>query len=195
MKAADNVRNQLARLMKRYNLALNSTEFYSKDYYVNIRRALTSGYFMQVAHLERTGHYLTIKDNQVVSLHPSTCMDHKPVCFEKKAEGKAEKKEETDPFFLFLLLSQEWVLYNEFVLTNKHYIRTVTDIQGEWYVSSFLFSASFSFSHFSFLSFLCRLIELAKSYYALENFPQGEAKRALERMHQRDQMAKKYQKS
>ena len=46
---------------------------------------------MQVAHLERTGHYLTVKDNQIVQLHPSTCLDHKP----------------------------EWVLYNEFVLTTK----------------------------------------------------------------------------
>ena len=54
---------------------------------------------LQVAHLERTGHYLTIKDNQIVQLHPSTCLDHKP----------------------------EWVLYNEFVLTTKNYVRTVTD--------------------------------------------------------------------
>lgn len=61
----------------------------------------------QVAHLERTGHYLTVKDNQVVQLHPSTVLDHKP----------------------------EWVLYNEFVLTTKNYIRTCTDIKPEWYVS------------------------------------------------------------
>ena len=59
---------------------------------------------LQVAHLERTGHYLTVKDNQVVQLHPSTCLDHKP----------------------------EWTLYNEFVLTTKNYIRTVTDIKPEW---------------------------------------------------------------
>lgn len=26
---------------------------------------MLAGYFMQVAHLERTGHYLTVKDNQV----------------------------------------------------------------------------------------------------------------------------------
>ena len=39
---------------------------------------------LQVAHLERTGHYLTVKDNQMVYLHPSTCLDHKPewyVCY------------------------------------------------------------------------------------------------------------------
>lgn len=64
-------------------------------------------FILQVAHLERTGHYLTVKDNQVVQLHPSTVLDHKP----------------------------EWVLYNEFVLTTKNYIRTCTDIKPEWYVS------------------------------------------------------------
>lgn len=49
-----------------------STDFKSKDYYINIRKALVSGFFMQVAHLERNGHYVTAKDNQVVNLHPST---------------------------------------------------------------------------------------------------------------------------
>ena len=57
---------------------------------------------MQVAHLERTGHYLTVKDNQMVHLHPSTCLDHKP----------------------------EWALYQEFVLTTRNYIRTVLDIKA-----------------------------------------------------------------
>ena len=54
--------------------------------------------------MERTGHYLTIKDNQVVQLHPSTCLDHKP----------------------------EWVIYNEFVLTTKNYIRTCTDVKRKF---------------------------------------------------------------
>jgi len=51
--------------MRRFNLPLVSTDFNSPDYYLNIRKAIVAGYFMQVAHLERTGHYLTIKDNQV----------------------------------------------------------------------------------------------------------------------------------
>uniref|UniRef100_A0AAQ5ZKW4 ATP-dependent RNA helicase DHX15 n=1 Tax=Amphiprion ocellaris TaxID=80972 RepID=A0AAQ5ZKW4_AMPOC len=106
LMSADNVRQQLSRIMDRFNLPRRSTEFTSRDYYINIRRALCTGFFMQVAHLERTGHYLTVKDNQVVQLHPSTVLDHKP----------------------------EWVLYNEFVLTTKNYIRTCTDIKPEWYV-------------------------------------------------------------
>eukprot|EP01116_Phalansterium_solitarium_P017382 TRINITY_DN4265_c0_g1_i1.p1 TRINITY_DN4265_c0_g1~~TRINITY_DN4265_c0_g1_i1.p1 ORF type:complete len:701 (+),score=266.70 TRINITY_DN4265_c0_g1_i1:75-2177(+) len=133
LKAADDVRSQLARIMVKFKLPMVSTEFSSKDYYTNIRRALCSGYFMQVAHLERTGHYLTIKDNQVVALHPSTCLDHKP----------------------------EWVLYNEFVLTSKNYIRTVIDVQPEW------------------------LLDIAPHYYALDQMPQCEAKRVLERLMQK----------
>lgn len=104
LKQADNVRSQLARIMDRFELKRTSTEFNSREYYLNIRKALVQGFFMQVAHLQRSGHYLTIKDNQIVQLHPSTVMDHKP----------------------------EWVIYNEFVLTTKNYIRTVSDVKREF---------------------------------------------------------------
>ena len=48
LKSADNVRTQLARIMDRFNLRRSSTDFSSKDYYINIRKALVMGYFMQV---------------------------------------------------------------------------------------------------------------------------------------------------
>jgi pre-mRNA-splicing factor ATP-dependent RNA helicase DHX15/PRP43 len=98
-------------------------------HYVDIRKALVCGYFMQVAHKEgEKGSYLTIKDNQVVSLHPSCGLDTQP----------------------------EWVLFNEFVLTTRHYIRTVTEIRPEW------------------------LLELAANYYDLNLINDGETKRALQ---------------
>ena len=50
------------------------------------------------------------------------------------------------------------VLYQEFVLTSKNYIRTVMDIKGEW------------------------LLDVAPHYYDLSNFPPGDTKRALERL-------------
>nr|DAD38331.1 TPA_asm: hypothetical protein HUJ06_008972 [Nelumbo nucifera] len=133
LKAADNVRQQLVRIMARFTLKLCSTDFNSCDYYVNIRKAMLAVYFMQVAHLERTGHYLTVKDNQVVHLHPSNCLDHKP----------------------------EWVVYNEFVLTRRNFIRTVTDVCGEW------------------------LVDIVPHYYDLANFPQCEAKRVLQRLYRK----------
>jgi pre-mRNA-splicing factor ATP-dependent RNA helicase DHX15/PRP43 len=51
LKSADNVRQQLSRIMDRFNLKRTSTEFTSKDYYVNIRKALVSGFFMQASEL------------------------------------------------------------------------------------------------------------------------------------------------
>jgi pre-mRNA-splicing factor ATP-dependent RNA helicase DHX15/PRP43 len=134
MKSADNVRDQLVRLMERMGLKLLSTDFASREYYTNIRKALTAGFFMQVAHCEKTGSYLTVKDNQQVALHPSTGLDHKP----------------------------EWVLYNEFVLTTKNFIRTVTSTRGEW------------------------LIELAPHYFDLSNFPKnGDTAKSLELLYKR----------
>mmetsp|Transcript_82589 Transcript_82589/g.130097 ORF Transcript_82589/g.130097 Transcript_82589/m.130097 type:complete len:708 (-) Transcript_82589:50-2173(-) len=139
MKSAENVREQLKRTMERLNLQMLSTDFHDKDYYPNIRRCLVAGYFMQVAHLEKSGHYLTVKDNQVVALHPSTCIQHKP----------------------------EWVLYNEFVLTSKNFVRTVTQVRGEW------------------------LLEIAPSYYNVSEFPKSEAKAQLERLKSRKASATK----
>ena len=55
------------RICQRFNLPLVSTDFASREYYPNIRKAILSGYFMQVAHLERGGRYLTVKDNQEVN--------------------------------------------------------------------------------------------------------------------------------
>lgn len=49
LMSADNVRSQLSRIMDRFNLPRRSTEFTSRDYYINIRRALVTGFFMQVS--------------------------------------------------------------------------------------------------------------------------------------------------
>lgn len=48
LKSGDNVRQQLARIMERFNLKKASTDFNSKNYYINIRKALVEGFFMQV---------------------------------------------------------------------------------------------------------------------------------------------------
>ncbi|KAH9979535.1 P-loop containing nucleoside triphosphate hydrolase protein [Lactifluus volemus] len=131
LSQADNVRAQLLRVMERLEVDLITKEYGDQTrHYANIRRALVCGYFMQVAHKEgEKGSYLTVKDNQVVSLHPSCGLDTQP----------------------------EWVLFNEFVLTTRPYIRTVTDIQPMW------------------------LLELAANYYDLSTFPDGETKHALQR--------------
>ncbi|KAK5059780.1 DEAH-box ATP-dependent RNA helicase prp43 [Exophiala bonariae] len=134
LQSADNVRLQLKRIMEREELELMSTPFEDKKYYENIRRALVSGFFMQVAKKEANGKtYTTVKDNQTVLLHPSTVLEQE----------------------------NDWVIYNEFVLTSKNYIRTVTGIRGEW------------------------LLDLAPGYYDIDSFPKGEVKTALTRLSER----------
>ena len=57
----------------------------------------------------------------------------------------------------------EWVLFNEFVLTTRPYIRTVTEIRPEW------------------------LLELAANYYDLPALPDGDTKRTLLRVLKKSQ--------
>nr|GEV65649.1 probable pre-mRNA-splicing factor ATP-dependent RNA helicase DEAH2 isoform X1 [Tanacetum cinerariifolium] len=71
--------------------------------------------------------------DSVVHLHPSNFLDHKP----------------------------EWVIYNEYVLTSRNFIRTVTDVRGEW------------------------IVDIAPHYYDHENFPHCEAKRVLEKLYKK----------
>lgn len=66
---AENVRQQLERIMERFEVALLSTVDERKRS-MNIRKVLCNGFFMQVAHKEgEKGNYLTVKDNQVRCLH------------------------------------------------------------------------------------------------------------------------------
>ncbi|KAG4430704.1 DEAH-box ATP-dependent RNA helicase prp43 [Cadophora sp. M221] len=130
LQSADNVRQQLKRIMEKSELDLVSTDFNDKDYYTNIRRALVAGFFMQVAKKDPSGKtYKTVKDDQSVLLHPSTVLG----------------------------VDSDWVVYNEFVLTTKNYVRTVTAVRPEW------------------------LLDIAPTYYDLETFAKGEIKTSLQR--------------
>lgn len=100
LKSCDDVREQLKNMMIRLQVPLVScgTNF------ENVKKCLLSGFFMQVAKLQRNGAYMAFKDIQTVAIHPSSVIDNKP----------------------------DWVIYNEFVLTKRHYIRNITAIKGEY---------------------------------------------------------------
>ncbi len=109
MKAIDNVRGQLADILKKMNISVPDNDYNNEIKGKRERRILKSliaGYFAQVAHLETAGYYITVKDNQYVFIHPSS--------------------------YLHGSRKATWVLFHEFVLTSKNYIRTVTEIQPEY---------------------------------------------------------------
>ncbi|VVT52999.1 uncharacterized protein SAPINGB_P003353 [Magnusiomyces paraingens] len=142
LKSADNVRQQLKRIMERNGIELVSIPSDDPEFYTNIQKAITAGYFMQVASKPNGNSrtYTTIKDNQEVGLHPSST----------------------------LTADNRWVVYNEFVLTTKNYIRTVTAIKPTW------------------------LLELAPKYYDLSTFKDCDAKMSLERAKQSMQKNEKF---
>ncbi|KAG2071377.1 P-loop containing nucleoside triphosphate hydrolase protein [Suillus decipiens] len=127
---ADNAREQLKLTMERFEVELISVQD-QKKMFMAIRQALCCGFFTQVAHKEGgRGNYVTVKDDQVVALHPSCGLDTQP----------------------------EWVIFHEFVLTTRPYIRTVTDVRPDW------------------------LLEYASSYFDLKYWRDSETKRALTRV-------------
>ena len=67
LRQADNVRSQLERYLAKCGDMGGSTPMESEKYWINIQKALCAGSFMQVAHLEKNGKYLTAKDNQVIN--------------------------------------------------------------------------------------------------------------------------------
>ncbi|XP_029164898.1 pre-mRNA-splicing factor ATP-dependent RNA helicase DHX16 [Nylanderia fulva] len=101
MKRARDVREQLVGLMQRVEMELVSgiTET------INIRKAITAGYFYHVARLSKGGHYKTAKHNQTVAIHPNSS--------------------------LFQELPR-WLLYHELVFTTKEFMRQVTEIESKW---------------------------------------------------------------
>ncbi|CAO1621199.1 unnamed protein product [Parajaminaea phylloscopi] len=112
LQQADNVRRQLSNILERFDMDLVSTQFEGNErrYYENIQRAITAGYFSQVAFKSggsgKSAVYTTVKDNQTVSPHPSTTLDHMP----------------------------EFLIYHEFILTSRNYARTVVETRPEWLV-------------------------------------------------------------
>ncbi|GKY95405.1 hypothetical protein MPSEU_000502000 [Mayamaea pseudoterrestris] len=132
---AINIRRQIEGIMRKLDVPLITSDTKGDGSFAitNIRQALTAGMFMQTAYRQRDGQYLTVKDNQVVSIHPSSVVISRP----------------------------EWVIFEEFALTSKNFIRTVTVTLVDW------------------------LIEVAPHYFDLENFPECEAKNELEKAYAR----------
>jgi pre-mRNA-splicing factor ATP-dependent RNA helicase DHX15/PRP43 len=135
VQSASNVRSQITNIMRKLDVPVISSDRKGDGSFAfsDIRRALTTGMFMQVAFKTRAGDYLTAKDNQLVSIHPSSVVISKP----------------------------EWVIFEEFALTTKNFIRTVTVTNVDW------------------------LVEMAPHYFDLENFPECEAKADLEQAYAR----------
>jgi pre-mRNA-splicing factor ATP-dependent RNA helicase DHX16 len=100
MTRARDVRDQLVGLLDRVEIELNSS---SDD--VQIRKAITAGFFYHTAKLQRSGAYRTVKHNQSVQIHPMSS--------------------------LYQTLPR-WMIYHELVYTSKEFMRQVIEIDPKW---------------------------------------------------------------
>jgi pre-mRNA-splicing factor ATP-dependent RNA helicase DHX16 len=72
---------------------------------IAIRKAITAGYFYHAVRLSKSGHYKTIKEQQTVLIHPTSCM------FEDLPK---------------------WIIYHDLVFTTKEYMRQIIPIENKW---------------------------------------------------------------
>ncbi|KAI9105400.1 pre-mRNA splicing factor [Phlyctochytrium arcticum] len=104
MKRARDLRDQLIGLMERTEVPLLTSPDPTNT--VPIRKALTAGFFYNTSRLQKGGDtYRTVKQNQTVVIHPSSCL------FKE---------------------NPKWVSYFELVMTGREYMRQVIEVQSEW---------------------------------------------------------------
>lgn len=106
MKKARDIRDQLQGLCERVEIDHTVSNMDDTDATL---KAVTAGYFYNVAKLGRTGEYQTVKQHKTVYIHPSSVLS----------------KEDEPP---------AWVVYFELAFTTKEFMRQVAPIQPSWLV-------------------------------------------------------------
>ncbi|CAH2355664.1 pre-mRNA-splicing factor ATP-dependent RNA helicase-like protein Prp2p [[Candida] railenensis] len=112
LKRVKDVREQLKRQCIRAGISDETTEVSKmskkNNKIIQIQKALTSGFFPNVARLSKMGDsYRTLKKNQVIYIHPSSSL------FSQKPPPKL-------------------LLYHELVLTSKEFMRNCMTIDVSW---------------------------------------------------------------
>eukprot|EP01040_Poterioochromonas_malhamensis_P002884 gene2884-3068_t len=125
LNKARDIREQLDGLCERVEVEKTSNPHDVE----NICKALTCGFFYNVAKFSHDSEYKTVKNAHSVYMHPSSVLAPKKSS-KKDAEGgedgkeeKSNQKEEDLP---------KWIVYHELTFTTKEYMRTIAPIKGEW---------------------------------------------------------------
>lgn len=104
------IKSQLKQILFNAKTTLNhGFKFHEKKSSIKVKLCFLSGYFQQIAYLKRGGTYTVLGENHQVLIHPSSSV--KP--------------------------THDFVLYLEFVLTSKNFIRQVSTIRGKWFMEMF----------------------------------------------------------
>ncbi|XP_048801371.1 putative pre-mRNA-splicing factor ATP-dependent RNA helicase DHX32 [Lagopus muta] len=110
LRMAEIIRAELVEIMKRIELPISEPDFGSPANTLSIKKALLSGYFMQIARdVDGSGNYLMLTHRQVAQLHPFSS-------------------------YYNTRRSPEWVLFHEFSISEDNSIRVVSEISPHLFV-------------------------------------------------------------
>ncbi|KAM4851724.1 putative pre-mRNA-splicing factor ATP-dependent RNA helicase DHX32 isoform 1-T2 [Thomomys bottae] len=110
LRMADVIRAELLEIIKRIELPYAEPAFGSKENNLNIKKALLSGYFMQIARdVDGAGNYLMLTHKQVAQLHPLST-------------------------YSITKRMPEWVLFHQFSISENNYIRVTSAISPELFM-------------------------------------------------------------
>ncbi|XP_060735163.1 putative pre-mRNA-splicing factor ATP-dependent RNA helicase DHX32 [Tachysurus vachellii] len=113
LQMADAVRTELTEILKRLELPVSSPAFGSKTNFMNIKKALLAGFFMQVARdISGTGNYFILTHKHVAQIYPLSVY------------GIESSKPKLP----------EWVVYHKHTLSENNCIRTVTQISADEFI-------------------------------------------------------------
>jgi pre-mRNA-splicing factor ATP-dependent RNA helicase DHX16 len=107
MKKARDIREQLESLCDR--VEIDHTVACSEEDTAPVLKAITAGFFYNIAKLSRSGEYQTIKQPKTVYIHPSSVL----------------AKEEDPP---------AWVVFFQLAFTTKEFMRQVAPIEPSWLI-------------------------------------------------------------
>ncbi|XP_055769907.1 DEAD/H (Asp-Glu-Ala-Asp/His) box polypeptide 32a [Salvelinus fontinalis] len=115
LHTADAIRSELTDILKRIELPVSETSFGTKTNTLNIKRALLSGFFMQIARdVDGSGNYFMLTNRHMAQVHPASSYG-----------AKAHQ-----------LGLPEWVLFHEYTLSENNCIRTVSEISPAVFIQT-----------------------------------------------------------
>ncbi|XP_051001428.1 putative pre-mRNA-splicing factor ATP-dependent RNA helicase DHX32 [Acomys russatus] len=110
LRMADAIRAELLEIIKRIELPYAEPAFGSQENSLNIRKALLSGYFMQIARdVDGSGNYLMLTHKQVAQLHPLSS-------------------------YAITKKMPEWVLFHQFSISENNYISVTSAVSPELFM-------------------------------------------------------------
>ncbi|XP_051883469.1 DEAD/H (Asp-Glu-Ala-Asp/His) box polypeptide 32a [Pristis pectinata] len=110
LRIADAIRADLLDIMQRIELPISEPAFGTRKNSLNVKRALLSGYFMQIARdVDGLGNYVMLTHKHVTQLHPFSS-------------------------YHSTRLKPEWVLFHEFTISENNCIRIISEVSPEMFV-------------------------------------------------------------